>query len=458
MTFLNRPMPRLLPRSCHTANAMPSKTAIGPSVPSPKADALTNKLKSNAVRATTGIVIAASAVVAAGNVVSGSALAAAVLPVLDKPFNGCASNPGRTISVFGPSNLSAALSNAQPGDQILLASGNYGKPTYSKNGTASKPIVIKAASGARVTMDGFNFGGSYGILSGITFNKGTVVITGHHNRVTRSRFNNARVDASGGQHAYNRVDHNDFASVQGMAVEINVKSNATEHQGWRIDHNYFHDHRVSDTEEVVRILTDQFDTSNVIIEYNLFDKVQIGASSQREVISLKTAGGIIRGNTITNTPLGTLAFRETSRSIAEGNYLAGNAKLRIFGDDHIVRGNRLEASAEIVIGAGDGVATQSQCDVGKKVAGIRNGGRCVSMHAAARNVKVYDNIGQISVGGAYSGDNVPAQNTQLWNNSGAVKFGKNSSTQNRGGSATNNTARKLTPSDVGPNAPDPSCQ
>lgn len=61
-------------------------------------------------------------------------------------FTACDNLPAadRTVNVSSQSALSSALSNAQPGDRIVLASGTYsgGKRVSGRSGTQSNPIVV----------------------------------------------------------------------------------------------------------------------------------------------------------------------------------------------------------------------------------------------------------------------------------------------------------------------------
>ena len=63
----------------------------------------------------------------------------------------------RTVNVTTVSNLTAALSGAQPGDCINLAAGTYSLSsnlTFSKSGTAALPIVIEGAGWGSTIIDG----------------------------------------------------------------------------------------------------------------------------------------------------------------------------------------------------------------------------------------------------------------------------------------------------------------
>src|SRR5690242_19185092 len=52
----------------------------------------------------------------------------------------------RTVNVNSSSSLSTAVANAQPGDCIVLADGNYAGFTITRDGTAANPITITAAN------------------------------------------------------------------------------------------------------------------------------------------------------------------------------------------------------------------------------------------------------------------------------------------------------------------------
>lgn len=64
--------------------------------------------------------------------------------------------PTRTVNVSTMSQFENALAGAQPGDLIQLATGNYAKAYFqvTRDGLATKPIVIRPAPGARATFHG----------------------------------------------------------------------------------------------------------------------------------------------------------------------------------------------------------------------------------------------------------------------------------------------------------------
>ncbi len=76
------------------------------------------------------------------------------------------------VKSASPSTFSAISYNSQPGDVILLAPGNYGLGSVYTNGTAGKPLVIRAASrhpDSAAVFSGFSLRGSkHVIIDGLT--------------------------------------------------------------------------------------------------------------------------------------------------------------------------------------------------------------------------------------------------------------------------------------------------
>jgi hypothetical protein len=77
-------------------------------------------------------------------------------PPEGEAFAACESLPPevRTIDVASSSALTSALNNAQPGDRIVLAPGNYTQQAWSgRYGTSNNPIVLCGPSAAIFTGD-----------------------------------------------------------------------------------------------------------------------------------------------------------------------------------------------------------------------------------------------------------------------------------------------------------------
>lgn len=374
----------------------------------------------------------------------------------------CYPPAGRVVNVSGPGALQAALNAASAGDHLVLASGTYGGMyTFSKNGTASAPIVIQG-NGSQTFTGTFNMGGSYTVLKGMRFTGDgfRVVLTGNHNRITKNLFANVSADGAirlDGAHSNDRIDHNEFRTFAGAAVRGNIHS-ALDHQNQHIDHNYFFDHTVrGDNESVMLMLTDAYHDSYLTYEYNLFDKVLQGTRHQNELITTKTAKSVIRGNTVINSPNVAFSLRETNRTLVEGNYLLDGAGISVLGDDHIIRNNYISSAGKITVRGGDGTMDTPNVRPGCKPGMHPILENCKGVHPAARRALVADNIAKISVGDVYDGNTFPAENTTLRNNSGAITLtGRQTGTTRVDGTPSNN-ARRLGLGDVGIGAADVSC-
>jgi cell division septation protein DedD len=89
------------------------------------------------------------------------------------PTAGCPSSGYlRLVNVSSDAQLSSALSNAQPGDQIRLAAGNYSASRgWSRSGTAAHPITLCGLPGVRPVLLGTTFSstGSYLLFTGLVF-------------------------------------------------------------------------------------------------------------------------------------------------------------------------------------------------------------------------------------------------------------------------------------------------
>ena len=174
------------------------------------------------------------------------------------------------------------------------------------------------------------------------------------------------------------------------------------------------------------------------------------------MISVKTGSARVRNNTVLDCDAGFISLRETNRSIVEGNWFENGSFIKMHGDDHIIRNNRSTGKlCEVRSGDEDMDAPiPPQCtDFGK--AGrtpIIYTDRCKTAHRlraqrAARAQYRVDHVGT-------AGEPFKAQNTTLRNNDRAATRTTNSWTgiTETGVGGHSNTAVKLTPADVGPDA------
>lgn len=363
-----------------------------------------------------------------------------------------------TVSVGNSAALTAALAQANPGDEIVLENGVYrGTFTLERSGEPTRPITIRAATPRQVIFSEtlFTLTRNHGVLSGLIFERSQVTIRGDHNRVGRSVFRrseprpkgmNAAVQIAGGG-SHNRIHHNELTGWSTYGFRI-VQPNKRM-TGNRIDHNYLHDYVIdqkSNSPEAIQIgSSNEITHLNLatIIERNLIERVRI----RGELLSLKTSGNVVRENTFIDAGSSVQARHGTGNTFLN-NTLIHASVLRAYGDRHRLIGNRLVAT-ELIVPSGD----VTQDELGKP------GGRG---HPSARQQLVAGNLleqgARIIVGQGHGP--FAAEDTILAGNSGPVvsegaelRHSGTKMTPTYDGDA--GTPVRLTREQVGPGAPEP---
>lgn len=268
-----------------------------------------------------------------------------------------------------PSEVSAAIAAAKPGDEIVLADGIWTDQliVFNVQGTAAQPITLRAQTPGKVIFNGgsrLQLAGRHLVVDGLYF-KGdrnvparTVVEfrTGPaemavHCRLTRC----AIVDYSPadknvstnyvtlyGEH--NRVDHCYFRGKTNASATLVVNFQAGAPSNYhQIDHNYFA-HRPPlgfNGGESIQVGWSgaQNVNSRTTVEFNYFEE----CNGEAEIITSKSCENIYRYNTFVRSE-GILCLRVGHRCVVEGNYFLGeNARgtggVHIFGEDHKVINN-----------------------------------------------------------------------------------------------------------------------
>lgn|GEM_PF-1419425 len=317
-------------------------------------------------------------------------------------IGGMPSGCGRTVSVNSNSSLSSAVSNALPGDCIVLANGSYAGFTISRDGASNAPIVIRAANrgGATissgiirlnhtsfVTIEGLTMttSGSTQTVDGESFPVGVWIDGGDNCRITRNTFRltgqatGTQWIMVGGNSNLNRIDHNEFGPntvdnvhyifVRGQREIAGVTPDPLRDRGpWsegngpvnpniarntQIDHNYFHD-MASGTAEAIVLgglgITGDYQNTASIVESNLF----VHCDGDPETVSIKSSGNTIRYNTILNSA-GGIVSRSGNQSQIIGNFIRGGATgIRIHERDHTVYNNYVENMTDYPFNIGNG--------------------------------------------------------------------------------------------------------
>jgi Chondroitinase B len=351
--------------------------------------------------------------------------------------------------------LDAALSNANPGDVIVLADGDYNcDRILARNGTSSKPIIIAAANPRqpRFISAALTVSGSHIVVANLTFDNSGIKVTGDFNRITKNRFQNnagalrAAVTVDRGNS--NRIDHNevvDFSTAhRGFRIIPASSGNNTAKKNV-IDRNYLHRSlgprkNGADGIQLGSNSSHTYERLNTIVEYNLMEQWDIDG----EMISNKSSNNIIRFNTLANSNAAGPIRLGTFVDVIS-NYFFGVRALVIQGDDHRAIGNTVE-NGSVVVKNGD--TTLDDLSV-------------ATSHPAARRTLVAGNTvinGEICVGCRVPRGNnakgVPAKFTALRGNKGKVTLlEQQNTTQSSTYDGTVTPAVRLVPRNVGPDAP-----
>lgn len=262
-------------------------------------------------------------------------------------------------------DLRQAFANAKPGDEFVLADGEWKDLLIELHaeGTEAAPIMLKAQTPGKVVFtgkSGLKFSGKYITVSGLHFynvNEPSEVIqfrTNSKRLAEHCRLTNCAITSDVaptkdteqkwvsiyGQH--NRVDHSHFSGKQsgGTLLVVWVAEGNNYHQ---IDHNYFGPRPVlgKNGGETIRVGTSEvsMNAAYCVVEDNLFEQ----CNGEAEIISSKSCKNIYRRNTFRECS-GALTLRHGNDCRVEQNYFLGNKArgtggVRIIGTGHIVINN-----------------------------------------------------------------------------------------------------------------------
>lgn len=252
------------------------------------------------------------------------------------------------------------------------------------------------------------------------------------------------------------IDHNEIEGG-GPNHAIDPRSSCTTKDNFYIHHNYLHDNTDSTVDAAIVMNLGNSCDSNSTVEYNL-------VTNWRGNHSIYDKGGatVFAFNTILNssdvsnrgfsriTPDNTVVGSTRNEWIA--NWIEGTFFL-IHGADNRIIGNRV-TGGNFRLGCGNWVPGEAPDDTSQHKGFV-----------AATNNLLAGNIGELTVGlshedicagtaGWAKKDINPAKNNKIQAHQGAIEYGKHVGTQvSQTTSVTVPQAKKLTPADVGPNAP-----
>lgn len=283
----------------------------------------------------------------------------------------CGENSGsKSRLVSNATELNHAISQAEPGSEIVMANGDW-KDVQIKFvgvGTEESPITLRAETPGKVFVRGesdLKLGGDYLVVDGLCFEGGaspsTAVIQFFINEDTLA--NNSRVtncvirDFSKAQRnmtdfwvlfkgRYNQLDHCYLAekSNRGPTVRVNLSGNQSIKNHHKISNNHFGTRppKGGPSAETIQIGSsfNSMTPSHTLIMDNLFER----CNGEVEVISSKSNFNEFRNNVFYKSQ-GSLVTRHGNYCIADGNYFIGDEDspfvggVRLIGTGHLVTNN-----------------------------------------------------------------------------------------------------------------------
>lgn len=283
---------------------------------------------------------------------------------------GCQNSKPTGVTVSNAGELNEAIANAQPGDEIIMANGEWNdvQINFIGSGTESQPITLRAETAGKVVMQGasdLKLGGEYLVVDGLYFVNGAAPgrsviqfyvdedMLANHCRVTNcviQDYNKAQRDDQDFwvlfKGRYNQLDHCYMAgkSNRGPTVRINLAGNESIKNYHKINNNHFGPRppKGGPSAETMQIGTSgtSMTPSYTMVENNLFDR----CNGEVEIISSKSNFNEFRNNVFYKSE-GSLVTRHGNYCTIDGNYFIGDegsphiGGIRLIGTGHWVTNN-----------------------------------------------------------------------------------------------------------------------
>jgi poly(beta-D-mannuronate) lyase len=277
---------------------------------------------------------------------------------------------GANVLVSTVAQFNASLATNAPGDTIIMTNKTWtdADVLFKRNGTAAKPITLRAQTPGHVILSGnsrLRIAGNWLVVDGLRFQNGyytnSDVIQFRENSSNLATncalLNTALVN-------YNPPDgeaNNKWISLYGLSNRVEncfikgktnlgttlvvwLASGQTNFANYHIiRHNFFGSRPLfhSNGDESIRVgdSATSFQNSRTLVEENLF----LDCNGDIEVISSKSCENIYRYNTF-DSCVGTLTLRHGNRCTVQNNWFFGRdlpqtGGVRVIGEDHIVFNN-----------------------------------------------------------------------------------------------------------------------
>ncbi len=276
------------------------------------------------------------------------------------------------VLVRDQDQFNAALKDVQPGDAVVLADGIWRdfEMLVEGKGTADAPITVRGQTPGKVILSGqsnLRLAGEHLVISDLVFKNGytptRAVVQFRKNKenlANNSRITNIVIDNYNNPERFevdfwvlmygknNRFDHNHISGKKnvGVTMAVVLDTEASRENRHQIDHNYFGPRPVlgSNGGETLRVGTSHFSLTDslTVIENNYFDR----ADGELEIVSIKSAGNIVRGNTFYESR-GTMTLRHGNDNKVMDNVFFGNGidhtgGIRVINANQTVSNNYME--------------------------------------------------------------------------------------------------------------------
>jgi len=263
--------------------------------------------------------------------------------------------------VTNAQELENAITNAQPGDEIVMTNGIWKdlQIRFTSMGTEDKPITLRAETPGEVFIEGqsdLKFGGAYLIAKGLYFRNGytpskTVVgfmisktEVAHHCTLTNSvieDYNQPQRDRQDfwvefwGKHNQMTNCYIAGKSNQGPTIRVEIKGNRNIKNFHQIVNNHFgpRPRKGGPKGETIQ-LGDSFSSmspSNTTVANNLFE----ACNGEVEIISSKTNFNVFKGNVFYKSE-GSLVTRHGNYCTIDGNYFIGDGVSENYGGIRLI--------------------------------------------------------------------------------------------------------------------------
>lgn len=279
----------------------------------------------------------------------------------------------KVYKVANQNEFKEAAVTVKAGDEIIIVNGNYSgwEITARTNGTAEKPIIIRAETPQKVVFSGdvnkpvFQLSGSYTVISGLAFSGCNIYKSPDGNgvlielkdtkycRVTDCLFNKNTVKTQfmpivivSGNGEHNRVDHCSFTgNIDNQELQVKIAVNAIPVYTL-IDHNEFKDKdkvawKVFNGGECVQIGQEPVLLGTLYAYSVVRDNRFIHCNGEPEVISNKSSGNKYINNYFEDCE-GELVMRGGHDCLIDSNtFKGGTGGIRVNGTHHIITNNIL---------------------------------------------------------------------------------------------------------------------